>query len=50
MGETEAAEALWQTGQRDLTDLSTNSQFLIAEGSGPNIHVENPEISITSVE
>ena len=44
-----AAEALHQAGQRDLTNLSTNSQFLVAEGSGHNIPVENPDIIIAVV-
>lgn len=48
-GEMEAAEEIWQTGQRDLTNLSTNVQFYIAEGSGHNIPVENPEIIIDVV-
>lgn len=48
-GEKEAAEEIWQTGQMDLTDLSTNTQFFIAEGSGHNISVENPGIIIEAV-
>lgn len=47
--EMEAAEEIWQTGQRDLTNLSTNTKFLIAEGSGHNISVENPMIIIEAV-
>jgi pimeloyl-ACP methyl ester carboxylesterase len=47
--EMAAAEALTRTGQRELTNLSTNSQFLIAEGSEHNIHVENPDIIIDVV-
>jgi pimeloyl-ACP methyl ester carboxylesterase len=48
-GEMEAAEETWQTGQRDLTNLSTNTEFFIAEKSGHNISVENPEIIIEAV-
>jgi pimeloyl-ACP methyl ester carboxylesterase len=47
--EMAAAEALTQAGQRELANLSTNSQFLIAEGSGHNIPVENPDIIIDVV-
>jgi pimeloyl-ACP methyl ester carboxylesterase len=43
-GEMEEAEEMWQTGQKDLTNLSANTQFLIAEGSGHNIPIENPGI------
>jgi pimeloyl-ACP methyl ester carboxylesterase len=47
--EVEAAEEVWRTGLRDMTNLSTNSQFLIADGSGHNIPVENPDVIITAV-
>jgi pimeloyl-ACP methyl ester carboxylesterase len=47
--EMEAAEERFRAGQQDLADLSTNGQFLIAEGSGHNIPVENPEIIVATV-
>jgi pimeloyl-ACP methyl ester carboxylesterase len=48
--EQKAAEDLLQAGQRDLTTLSSNSQFVIAEGSGHNIPIEYPEVIITTVQ
>jgi len=47
--EMQAAEALLQAKQRELTELSTNSQFIIAAGSGHNIPIENPGVIIDSV-
>ena len=47
--EMQAAEAQFQAGQMDLTSLSASGQFLIAEGSGHTILVENPRIIIAAV-
>jgi pimeloyl-ACP methyl ester carboxylesterase len=47
--EMQAVEAEYQAGQMNLTELSTNSQFLIAEGSGHTIPVENPGVIIAAV-
>jgi pimeloyl-ACP methyl ester carboxylesterase len=47
--EMEAARAQFLIGQKDLTNLSTNSQFQIAEGSGHNIPIENPAIILAAV-
>jgi pimeloyl-ACP methyl ester carboxylesterase len=48
--EGDGAEAMWGAGQKDLLNLSTDSQFLIAVGSGHNIPIENPEIIISAVQ
>jgi pimeloyl-ACP methyl ester carboxylesterase len=47
--EIKEAEDLWQAEQRDFANLSTNSQYLIAEGSGHNIQLDNPDIIIDTV-
>jgi pimeloyl-ACP methyl ester carboxylesterase len=47
--EMEAARAQFLVGQKDLTNLSTNSQFQIAEGSGHNIQIENPAVIVAAV-
>jgi pimeloyl-ACP methyl ester carboxylesterase len=47
--EMEDAEQRFRAGQQDLANLSTNGKFLIAEGSGHNIPVEEPEIIVATV-
>jgi pimeloyl-ACP methyl ester carboxylesterase len=47
--EMEAAEAKAEAEHRALADLSTNGRFLIAEGSGHNVPVDDPEIIVAAV-
>ena len=47
--EKATAENTWQTEQMKMLDLSTDSQLVIAEGSGHNINAEAPEIVIQAV-
>jgi pimeloyl-ACP methyl ester carboxylesterase len=47
--EKEVVENTWQAEQKKMLGLSTNSQLIIAEGSGHNINAEAPEIVIDAV-
>jgi pimeloyl-ACP methyl ester carboxylesterase len=44
------AEDIFRARQLDLLDLSTNSTFLIAEGSGHNVPIDNPGVIVQAVE
>lgn len=43
-------EVIWQELQRDQAALSSNSQHIIAERSGHDIQLEQPELVITAVQ
>jgi pimeloyl-ACP methyl ester carboxylesterase len=43
------AEELWLKNNKDLLNLSTNSQFEIIKGSGHNIHLDNPAAIIKAI-
>jgi pimeloyl-ACP methyl ester carboxylesterase len=45
----EEAERLFQEAQRRLAELSSNSQFMIAEGSGHLVIIERPDIVIDAI-
>ena len=47
--EAVAAEETWRAAQEDMVNLSTNSLFFVAEGSGHNVPIDNPEIIINVV-
>ncbi|XSG76299.1 alpha/beta fold hydrolase [Herpetosiphon llansteffanensis] len=47
---TEEFEQVWDELQRELTQLSSNSQQQIAEHSGHYIHLDQPELVIEAVE
>jgi pimeloyl-ACP methyl ester carboxylesterase len=47
--EAKAAEETWRAAQEDMVNLSTNNQFFVAEGSGHNIPIDNPEIIVNAV-
>jgi pimeloyl-ACP methyl ester carboxylesterase len=47
--ETKAAEEQWRAAQEDMVNLSTNNQFFVAEGSGHNVPIDNPEIIVAVV-
>jgi pimeloyl-ACP methyl ester carboxylesterase len=51
MSATEAkiAEEIWHDLQLDLAGTSTNSEFILAEKSGHAIHVDQPELVITTI-
>lgn len=38
------ADMAWQEAQRQLLSLSTDSELIVATGSGHNIHLERPEL------
>jgi pimeloyl-ACP methyl ester carboxylesterase len=48
--EREEAEVTWHELQRELTELSTNSQLIIVEESGHNIHLDRPGIVVEAVQ
>lgn len=39
----------WQAMQAELLELSSNSQQIIAENGGHNIHIEQPEVAISAI-
>lgn len=41
--------AIWNDLQEDLVSLSTDSQLVVAEGSGHNIHTDQPELIVAQV-
>jgi pimeloyl-ACP methyl ester carboxylesterase len=43
------AEQAWQAAQKQLASLSSNGQFIIADGSGHAIPVERPDIVIEAI-
>lgn len=45
-----AYEEVWQQMQRELAQISTNSQHVIVEGSGHDIQIERPQAVIDAVE
>ncbi len=40
----------WQAMQAELPQLSTNSQQLIADKSGHNIEIDQPEAAVAAIE
>lgn len=44
-----AAERVWQDGQRELARLSTNGTRLVAEDAGHNVQFDRPELVIRSI-
>lgn len=48
-GLEEEVEAAWQAMQTNLLEISTDSSLTIAEQSGHNIHVEQPELVIEAI-
>lgn len=48
-GVVERLEAVWQTMQRDLARLSTNSIHIWAEGSGHMINQDRPELLVDAI-
>jgi pimeloyl-ACP methyl ester carboxylesterase len=44
------AEAAWQEAQKRLAGMSSNSQFIVAEGSGHAIPIEHPDVVIDAVQ
>jgi pimeloyl-ACP methyl ester carboxylesterase len=47
--EAKIAEEIWHDLQLELAGTSTNSEFIIAEKSGHAIHVDQPELVITTI-
>jgi pimeloyl-ACP methyl ester carboxylesterase len=39
----------WQQMQADLLQLSTNSRQLIADASGHNVHMDQPEAAVGAI-
>lgn len=48
-GLEEEVEAAWQAMQRDLLTISTDSRLLVAEHSGHDIHVEQPDLIVDMI-
>ena len=48
-GEKQTAENAWQAEQKRMLNLSTNSQLIIAEGSGHNINADAPDLVVDVV-
>jgi pimeloyl-ACP methyl ester carboxylesterase len=44
-----AVEKAWQEMQSDLTSISTSASLVVAERSGHNIHVEQPDIIVDAI-
>lgn len=42
-------EAIWQAGQRDMLNLSTNSKLIIAERSGHMVIHDQPELIVETI-
>ncbi len=48
-GLEEAVEEAWQSMQRDLLDISTDTRLEVAEDSGHDIHLEQPGLVVAAV-
>ena len=48
--QADEAGTVWQRMQEDLLELSEQSVLLVADGSGHNVHLEQPEILVEAVE
>jgi pimeloyl-ACP methyl ester carboxylesterase len=42
-------QAGWQTWQEELLELSSNSQQIVLENSGHNIHIDQPEAAVSAI-
>jgi pimeloyl-ACP methyl ester carboxylesterase len=45
----EKAKVMFQNAARNLADLSTNSQYVVAEGSGHLVIIERPDVVIDAI-
>lgn len=45
----QAVEQAWQSMQRDLLDISSDTRLEVAENSGHDIHMEKPELVIATI-
>ncbi|NEQ19171.1 MAG: hypothetical protein F6K28_04635 [Microcoleus sp. SIO2G3] len=48
--EAEQAEKIWQELQAELTNLSSKSKWLIAQNSGHNVHIDQPQLVIDAIQ
>ena len=48
-GLEEAVEEAWQNMQRDLLDISTDTRLEVAEDSGHDIHLEQPDLVVATI-
>ena len=48
-GLEDEVEAAWQTMQRELLNISTDSRIRVAENSGHDIHLEQPETVVQAI-
>jgi len=48
--EIEASEQNWRAFQAELAALSTQGRFILADGSGHNIHLERSELVLESIQ
>ena len=48
-GQAEQAEKVWRELQTDLACLSSNSRMLVAEKSGHNMSVAQPELVVDAI-
>ncbi|MNZ81330.1 hypothetical protein D3C78_999930 [compost metagenome] len=42
-------ESIWQTGQRKMLEISTDSQLIVAEKSGHMIIHDQPELVVETI-
>ncbi len=47
--EAQKVEELWQKHIKELAELSPKNEFIIAEGTSHNIHLEKPELIVEAV-
>lgn len=48
--EAEQAEKIWQELQAELANLSSKSKLLIAQNSGHNVHIDQPQLVIDAIQ
>jgi pimeloyl-ACP methyl ester carboxylesterase len=48
--EIDASEENWRAFQNELAGLSTQGRYILADGSGHNIHLDRPEIVLESIQ
>lgn len=48
--EAEQAEKIWQELQAELANLSSKSKLLIAQNSGHNVHIDQPQLVMDAIQ